>query len=402
MPATRRRFCQAAGGLLAAAAIPSALSAPRRPMSEDAVDLPPAKLTGRPLPDLLQPLPLPPGERIGFALVGLGAYALNQIAPNLANTRGCKLAAVVSGNAEKAGRVAAAYGLGKEHVYSYDDFDRIADDPAVDVVYIILPNAFHREWTERAFAAGKHVLCEKPMAGTPADCEAMIAAGERAGKKLMIGYRAQFDPYNLEAIKAVRGGDGTDGEIGVPRIVVSDHGRILDLAVTRDQWRAKKELACGGSLYDIGIYSVNGARYLLGEEPTETTARYLPRSDRPQVTVEEGVEWQMTFPSGAVASCTSSYRVAGNKRIHVQGAEGEVTLDPATDYYIRNLKIQSGDKTRDVEIPQANQFAAMLDEMATAVRENRDPKTPGAEGLRDVRIMTAIYKAAETGEAVKM
>ncbi|MFH5804371.1 Gfo/Idh/MocA family protein [Alienimonas sp. DA493] len=401
MPATRRRFCQIAGGALAAAAVPSALPAKLRPMS-DAPALPPAQLTGRPLPELLQPLPLPPSERIGFALVGLGAYALNQIAPNLANTRGCKLSALVSGNAEKAGRVADAYGLGKEHVYSYDDFDRLADDPAVDVVYIILPNAFHREWTERAFAAGKHVLCEKPMAGTPEECEAMIAAGERAGKKLMIAYRAQFDPYNLEAIAAVRGGDGKEGQIGAPRIVVSDHGRILDLSDVRDQWRAKKELACGGSLYDIGIYSVNGARYLLGEEPTEISARYLPRSNRPEVTVEEGVEWRMTFPSGAVASCTSSYRVAGNKRIHVQGEEGEVTLDPATDYYIRNLEIVSGDQTRNVEIPQANQFAAMLDEMATAVRENREPKTPGAEGLRDVRILTAIYEAAETGKTVRV
>ena len=289
------------------------------------------EVTGRPMPDLNHPLPDPPERRVGFALVGLGAYALNQIAPNLANTRHARLAAVVSGNADKARTVADAYGLGRDHVYSYDDFDRIADDDTVDVVYVILPNAFHRAWTERAFAAGKHVLCEKPMAGTVEDCQAMIEAGERAGKTLMIGYRAQFDPYNLRAIELVQ------SEIGDPSLVMADHGRILNLDHLRDQWRADREVAEGGSLFDIGIYSVNGARYLLGQEPTEVTATYLERSGRDAVTVEEGIEWQMTFPSGARALCSSSYLVEGNKRIHVQGSHGEVTLDPATDYYVRNL-----------------------------------------------------------------
>ena len=354
------------------------------------------EVVGRPMPDLIHPLPDPPDRRIGFALVGLGAYALNQIAPNLANTRHAKLTALVSGNLDKANAVADAYGVGRDHVYSYDTFDRISDDPEVDVVYVILPNAFHRSWTERAFAAGKHVLCEKPMAGTVEDCEAMIAAGEAAGKRLMIGYRAQFDPYNLRAIDLVQ------NEIGAVNTVMADHGRTLDLSALRDQWRAKEELAEGGSLYDIGIYSVNGARYLLGEEPVEVTATYLERSDREEVTVEEGIEWQMTFPSGARALCSSSYLIAGNKRIHVQGAEGEVTLDPATDYYVRNLYVKQGDAQRQIVIPQANQFAEMLDEMATAVREDRDPKTPGAEGLRDIRILQAIYRAAETGEAVRI
>ncbi len=356
--------------------------------------------TGRPMPDLNDDLPLPPDERVGFAIVGLGAYALGQIIPNLSATRRCQLAAVVSGNADKARAVARAYGLPARHIYDYDGFDRIAEDETVDVVYVILPNTLHRAWTERAFAAGKHVLCEKPMAATVEDCEAMIAAGQEAGKKLMIGYRAQFDPYNLRAIDLVRG-KGEDGSrIGTPRLVVGDHGRILDLDNPRDEWRAKQVLAGGGSLFDIGIYSLNGARYLLGEEPAEVAARYLPGSGRTEV--EEGVAWTMQFPSGAAASCTSSYLIEGAKRLRVQGTEGEVTLDPATDYYVRNLTLTRGTTHRRIVIPNPNQFAAMLDEMAEAVQADREPKTPGAEGLRDVRIMRAVYEAADTGRAVQL
>ena len=216
------------------------------------------------MPQLQEPLPLPPEERVGFALVGLGGYALNQIAPNLAATRRARLAALVSGNPDKAAEVASAYGVGSDHVYSYDTFDRIAEDDAMDVVYVILPNALHHKWTERAFAAGKHVLCEKPMVGTVEACESMIAAGRQAGKKLMIGCRAQYDPYNLRAIEAIR-----SGEIGEPRLVIGAHGLRLGSA---DQWRAKKELATGGSLFDIGIYSSTGR--------ATCSARSRPRSRR--------------------------------------------------------------------------------------------------------------------------
>lgn len=394
-PLRRRAFLRQSGGALALSALPLPLRAMADPAAPAALLDP--EVSGQPMPQLLQPLPDPPDRRVGFALVGLGAYALNQIAPNLANTQHARLAALVSGNADKAREVARAYGVGERHVYSYDSFDRIAEDETVDVVYVVLPNAFHREWTERAFAAGKHVLCEKPMAETVEDCEAMIAAGERAGKRLMIGYRAQFDPYNLRAIDLVR-----NGEIGDVKLLSTEHGRPLDLSRPRDQWRARGELASGGSLYDIGIYSVNGARYLTGEEPVEVTARYRPGSGRPEVTVEEGVEWTLLFPSGAVASSASSYLVASANRMTVEGTDGEVTLDPATDYYVRTLVHIRGDRRTEIVVPQANQFARMLDEMALAAREDRPPKTPGEEGLRDVRVMQAIYRAAEIGETVRL
>ena len=394
---SRRKFFVQSTGLLALPSLLDASGSTSAPAPRAGV-LPPPDPSGQPLPELMQPLPDAPADRIGFAIVGLGAYALNQIIPNIANTRHARLAALVSGNPEKAAQVARAYGVASDHVYGYDTFDRLADDDTVDVVYIILPNAFHRAWTERAFAAGKHVLCEKPMAVTPADCEAMIEAGRRAGKKLMIGYRAQYDPYNLRAIELVR---GEKASIGTPNLVFTEHGRMLKPEEElRDRWRANKELAGGGSLYDIGIYSVNGVRYLLGEEPEAVTAAYVPPSGRPGIEVEEGVSWTMRFPSGAVANCSSSYRISQAKRIFVHGTEGEVSLLPATDYYVRNLTLQTQDSKSEMLLEPTNQFADMLDEMCAAVRENRAPRTPGEEGLRDVRILEAIYRAADSGEEV--
>ena len=401
LTATRRKFFVQSTGLLALPNLLEASGAPAAATPAAAAPTPaPPDPTGQGMPELMQELPVPPDERLGFAIVGLGAYALNQIIPNLANTRYARLAALVSGNAEKAARVGRAYGIGDDHLYSYDTFDRLAEDTTVDVVYIILPNAYHRAWTERAFAAGKHVLCEKPMAVTAADCEAMIAAGRRAGKKLMIGYRAQHDPYNLRAIDLVR---GKEASIGTPNLVFTEHGRMLKPeAELRDRWRAKKELAGGGSLYDIGIYSVNGVRYLLGEEPVTVTATYAPPSGKEGVEVEEGVAWTMTFPSGAVANCSSSYRISQAKRIFVHGTEGEVSLLPATDYYVRNLTLNTAERKSELLLEPTNQFADMLDEMCAAVRENREPRTPGEEGLRDVRILEAIYRAADTGKEVSL
>ena len=404
----RRRFFKQSGGLLALStlAAPGSFATPylpRRPTPTDdrvVEGFPPAQLVGRPEPEDLE-LGLAPAERVGFAIVGLGEYGANYIIPNLGSTHKCKLTAVVSGNPEKRDAIAEAHGIAPEHRYSYDNFDEIANDEAVDVVYIIVPNVFHRDLTERAFAAGKHVLCEKPMAVTSVDCQAMIDAGKKAGKKLMIGYRAQFDPYNLEAIRLIK-----EGKIGSPSLVVADHSHLLPLDKPANQWRAKQEVAGGGSLYDIGIYSLNGARYLLDEEPVSVTARYHQGSGNPEVTVEEEIEWQMAFPSGAVANCSSSYLTTNNKRIHVQGDKGELTLDPATNYYIRALKIndrsQKNHHLEEIVIPNPNQFVPMLDEMATAVQEDREPKTPGEEGLRDVRIMEAIYRAAETNETVTL
>src|SRR3954471_11213096 len=201
---------------------------------------------------------------LGYAIVGLGGYGLGIIIPQFANCTHSRLAAVVSGGPDKAKRVAAEHGLPERSIYSYETFDRIRDNPDVDIVYVCLPNSMHAEYVIRAARAGKHVLCEKPMAVSVAECERMIAACRAAGRKLMIGYRCHFEPWNLEAVRLARA-----GAAGRIRYFRSEHG-----FVQRDpsRWRLKRALSGGGSLMDIGIYALQAARYMTGEEPVAVTA----------------------------------------------------------------------------------------------------------------------------------
>ncbi|MET0271796.1 MAG: Gfo/Idh/MocA family oxidoreductase, partial [Phenylobacterium sp.] len=192
---------------------------------------------------------VPEAQKVGFAVVGLGKLALGEIIPGFRNARGARLAALVSGHPDKARRVAAQQGLPANAVYSYDDYDRIANDPRIQVVYVVLPNSLHAEYTIRALKAGKHVLCEKPMATTIADSEAMIAAAKAADRKLMIAYRCHYEPLNLEAMRRLR-----SGSLGRPRLVVTDMGKQTDLADPSDAWRLDMAMSGGGALADMGIY----------------------------------------------------------------------------------------------------------------------------------------------------
>ena len=356
-----------------------------------------AVAVGRPMPTLEQPLPDALDRRVGIAVVGLGAFALGQILPSFGETRHARLAGLVSGDAAKARRVADAHGVPHAHVYTYDDADRIADDPAIDAVYLILPNALHRAWTERFARAGKHVLVEKPMAVTERECEAMIRACETAGRTLMVAYRAQYDPYNLAAIDVLR-----KGTIGEPTVIVSDHGRALEPSEPRDTWRMRTALAGGGPLYDVGIYALNATRYLTGEEPVEIKAMIDDRPPHPKSDVESTVVWTMRFPSGVLATCSTSYVYQTTKRYHVLGTKGSLELAPATDYYERTLRVTTDKGTMETKVPYRNQFAAEMDHFAECVRTGKPPRTPGEEGLRDVRLMQAIYRAARTGRTVRL
>ncbi|WP_201861548.1 Gfo/Idh/MocA family protein [Microvirga soli] len=361
-------------------------------------ELPRSRPTGRPIPEMEQEMPMEPGRRLGWAVVGLGKFALNQILPSFAESRSSKLVALVSGNRQKAEQVASRYGVDTHNLYDYQTFDRIADNPDVDVTYIILPNALHAEYTVRSFKAGKHVFCEKPMAVTVEECETMIRAGREADRKLMVAYRAQFEPHNVEAIRRVR-----EGEIGPLHLVTSDHGRILDPKDPADQWRMVKSLAGGGSLYDIGIYSLQAARYLTGEEPVEVFGQISNVKDDPRFReVEDRVAFQLRFPSGAVANLSSSYSTASVKRIQAFGEKGSLILDPGTEYEGNKLTVQSEKGRQEVKVKEQSQFAAEMDHFSQSVMENRNPKTPGEEGLRDVRILQAIYRSAQEAKPVTL
>ena len=187
---------------------------------------------------------------------------------------------------------------------------------------MVLPNGMHAEYTVRAARAGKHVLCEKPMANTPAECRQMIDAARQADRKLMVAYRVRYEPFNQALIKSVR-----DQEFGPLKIVLSEHGFNIG---NPDQWRLKRAMAGGGSLMDIGIYSLNAARYVTGEEPTEVTAmEYTTPGDPRFKEVEETINFQLRFPSGVLANCMSSYGAPVN-RIRAIGTKGWIELEPAT------------------------------------------------------------------------
>jgi len=339
------------------------------------------------------------GPRVGFAVVGLGKFATEQILPAFAACTRAKLVGLVSGTPDKAKRIAEQYGVEAKNVYDYKSFDRIRDNAAIDVVYVILPNSLHAEYSERGARAGKHVLCEKPMAITAKECEGMIRASKTAGKKLMIGYRAQFEPNNLRAIELVK-----RGEIGKVKTIIADHGRILRPEEPSDSWRAKRALAGGGSLMDIGIYSLQAARYITGEEPLEVSARTFSTPGDPRFAeIEETVAFSLAFPSGVLANCTSSYGHAEGKRYRVFGDKGYLDLDPATAYEGNVLRASKGGKPAElIEVPHGNQFAAEMDHLAECIQSGKEPKTPGEEGLRDVRIMEAIYAAAREHRPVRL
>ena len=336
-----------------------------------------------------------PPRKIGYAIVGLGYYATHQIMPNFANTQHSRIVALVSGTPAKLEQYGAQYGVPASHRYSYADFDRIRDNPDIDAVYIVLPNALHAPYTIRAAQAGKHVMCEKPMAVSVAECEAMIAACRKAGKKLMIGYRSRFEPYNKLAIDLAR-----SGHVGPTRFITAEHG----FPIKPDQWRLDRALSGGGSMMDIGIYSLNAARYLTGEEPVEVSAmESTDRSDPRFKTVEDRVSFVLRFPSGILANCISSYSSAHNA-YRVTGTNGFIDMEPATPYSGQAMTIRKDGTEAPLVLPPPakNQFAGQLDHLSECILTGGTPIVAGEEGLKDMRVIAAIYQSIEQKQPVRI
>jgi predicted dehydrogenase len=349
---------------------------------------------------LAQANPSPSDKKLGWAIVGLGKFATEQIMPSFGECQNSRLVALVSGDRAKAERLARQYGLNPQNIYNYDNYDTIRDNLEVDVIYIILPNGMHADYTIRGAKALKHIMCEKPMANSVEECQAMIDACRGANRKLMIAYRAQYEPYNLAAIEIAR---GKNKELGQLKVLVSDHGRVLNPSEPQDRWRMNKKLAGGGSLPDIGIYSLNAARYITGEEPIEISAMMYSTPNDPRfIEVEENVNFTLRFPSGVLANCTSSYGYSETKRFQVFGSQGTLELNPATDYEEHRLFVEKKKVREERQIEAKNQFAQEMDHLSKCIIQNRQPKTPGEEGLQDVRLIQTIYEAARTGRKIQL
>lgn len=328
-------------------------------------------------------------KKLGIALVGLGNYSTNQLAPALQQTKNCYLAGIVTGTPEKAEKWKKQYNIPDGNIYNYENFDRIADNKSIDVVYVVLPNSMHHEYTIRAAKAGKHVFCEKPMAVSVKECQEMIDACKKAGVRLFIGYRLHSEPFNQAAMKF-----RTQPEVGALKIVESEMGfKIGDPT----QWRLKKSLAGGGAMMDVGIYAIQGARYSIGAEPIAVTAQEFKTDPVKFKEVDETIYWQMEFPGGVTSNSATSY-ATHVERLYIGAENGWFELSPAFGYGPLKGRTNKG----DLNLPIVNHQAAQLDDFANCLFEKCESNASGEEGMRDMKVIEAIYKSIQTGKKVKI
>lgn len=329
------------------------------------------------------------GRKIRYAVVGLGHIAQVAVLPAFRNAGNSELFALVSGDSDKLEKLGKKYSL--EHLYSYQDYSRALSN--VDAVYLALPNHLHREYAVRAAAAGVHVLCEKPMAVSSEDCEAMIAAAKQNHAKLMIAYRLHFEAGNLEAIELAR-----SGKLGDLRVFTSEFAQ----QVASDNIRVTEPVAHGGGpVYDMGVYCINACRYLFGAEPVEVTAVAGNNSEERFKLVEEMTSVVMRFPEGRVGTFTCSFGAADISRYALIGTKGVLRADPAYEYAMAlKQEVTVGEKTTKKTFAKRDQFAAQIAYFSDCIFKDREPEPSGLEGLADVRIVEAICESARTKRPV--
>lgn len=330
-------------------------------------------------------------KKLGVALCGLGSLATNQIAPALQKTQHCRLAGIVTGDPNKAKQWQKQYGIADRSVYTYDTMERMADNPDIDIVYVVTPNALHLEHATKAAKAGKHVFCEKPMEISVERCQQMIDVCKKAERMLGVAYRCQFEPHHLECIRIAR-----EKELGTIKIIEGAFGFYVRDA---DQWRLKKDLSGGGALMDVGIYVLQATRYLTGEEPVSVSAVETKTDPVKFKEVDETMAWTATFPSGVVAYCGTTFGAGPVGRFRAFTESGWFGLDPAFNY--GGLRGARSDG-KPLSFPQVDHFATELDAFARSIVGNKPTKVSGEEGLQDVKILMAIYESAKTGRAVKI
>jgi predicted dehydrogenase len=332
------------------------------------------------------------GPVLRVAIMGLGGYG-NRVAEAIKSSKKAKLVGVISGTPSKVKTWQGKYDIPEKNCYNYENFDRIKDNPDIDAVYIITPNALHHSQCLRVANAGKHVICEKPMAINAQEGQEMVDACKKANVKLLIGYRMHFEAKTLEIIRMRNAGD-----FGKALFFQGLCGfRIGD----PNQWRMNKQLSGGGSMMDIGIYAVNGARYMIGEEPTWVTAQET-KTDPVKFKdgIDETIQFQFGFPGGATASCLSTYSMNNLDRFFLNGEKGFAEMQPSTGYGPIEGRTHKG----ELKHPHVTHQTVQMDEMADIILQNKKPVVPvdGEEGLKDMKIVDAIYLAAKTGKRVEL
>jgi predicted dehydrogenase len=333
-------------------------------------------------------------QRVGYAVVGLGSISQQAVLPAFRHSRKSKLVAVVSGDERKARRLARQFGA--SDYYTYDDYALCLSHPKVEAVFIATHNLGHVEYTLRAAQAGRHVLCEKPMAPTAQDCRRMIETCRASNVRLMIAYRKYFEPASLALKKLV-----TSRKLGRLKAIHSGFLIYFVPGGKNPHWHYDRYRAGGGSLVDVGVYCINTVRWLTGLEPTEATAHAWTVDPERFSQVEESVAFQLKFPGGLVMQATSSFGAAQSSFLQVHGEKGWAALNPAYAYdEERRLFGKINGKWFEKKWKIMDEFALELDYFADCIRRRREPEPNGVQGLRDVAVMQAIYQAAREGRSV--
>ena len=326
------------------------------------------------------------------AILGLGGYG-TRVADAMQACKKDKLVGAVSGTPSKLKDWQSKYNIPEKNCYNYENFDSIKNNAGIDAVYVITPNALHREFVIRAAKAGKQVICEKPMAVNAREGQEMVDACKKANVKLLVGYRMHFEPKTLEIIRMRKA-----GEFGKINFFQGLCGfKIGDPT----QWRLNKKLAGGGSMMDIGIYAINGSRYMVGEEPVWVTAEETKTDPQKfKEGVDETIQFQLGFPGGAVASCLSTYNMNNLDRFFLDGQDGFAELFPATGYGPIRGRTNKGELNQ----PHVTHQTVQMEEMAAILLEGKQPIVPvdGAEAVKDLKVIDAIYEAVKTGRKVEM
>ena len=326
-------------------------------------------------------------RKTGIALVGLGYYSRDLLSPALLKTSETYLAGIVTGSSEKAKTWSEKYKIPEKNIYNYSNFDEIADNEDIQIVYIVLPNSMHREYTIRAAAAGKHVICEKPMALNADECRDMIAACKDYKVKLSIGYRMHFEPNTQEIMKM-----GQENVFGQVRQITGGAGFYM---TNFNNWRMKQDMG-GGAMMDMGVYPLNAARYITGKEPVSVSAQTF--NNRPDIftEVDEITSYQLEFPEGIIASLITGFN-ANYNHIRDTAKKGWFRLDPFSSYGGIKGTCSKG----PINFPEINQQAKQMDEFSLSIRDSTPLRVTGEEGLKDMIVVDAIKESiAKNGKTI--
>ena len=330
-------------------------------------------------------------KRVGYAVVGLGHIAEHAVLPAFRQAKQSRLVALVSSDPKKAQRLARKFGASS--CYTYDRFEDCLRHPEVEAVYVATNNSTHLEFTRRAAAAGRHVLCEKPLANTTQECGEMVEVCRRANVKLMTAYRKYFEPSSLALKKLI-----DSKKLGRLKLI---HTAFTFNLPAQQVWHLKRELAGGGSLWDVGVYCVNTVRWLTGLEPEEVAAHSWSADPERFREVDESIAFQMKFPGGLFVQASSSFAAAKASFIQIHGDKGWAAADPFYAYNDeRRLFGQIGSRWFGKVYGPTEEFHLELDHLAACIRADRQPEPDGVAGMRDVAVMEAIYEAAQAGRPV--